>query len=68
MAGDDNPGVITVVVGGRKVVVIEGWATVPATVMSMADCRSPNKGERDEGPGKGDPDEVAPGDSSSDEH
>ena len=27
MAGDDNPGVITVVGGGRKAVVIEGWAT-----------------------------------------
>ena len=59
MAGNDNLGVITVAGGGRKAVVIEGWAAAPAAVRSMADCGSPNKGERDGGPGKGDPDEVA---------
>ena len=36
-------------------VVREGWAVV----RSMADCGSPKKGERDRGPSKGDPDEVA---------
>ena len=59
MAGDDNPGVITVAGGGRKAVVRECWAAALATVMNMVDRRSPNKGERDGGPGKGDPDEVA---------
>ena len=52
MAGDDNPGVITVAGGGRKAVVIEGWAAIPAAVRSMADRGSPNKGERDGQPGK----------------
>ena len=52
MAGDDNPGVINVAGGGRKAVVIEGWAAIPAAVRSMADRGSPNKGERDGQPGK----------------
>ena len=59
MAGDDNPGVINVAGGGRKAVVIEGWAAALAAVRSMADRGSPNKGERDGGPCKGDLDEVA---------
>ena len=47
MAEDDNPGVITAVGGGRKAVVIEGGATAPAAVRSMAERGSPNKGERE---------------------
>ena len=39
--------------------VIEGWAAALAAVRSMAERGSPNKGERNGGPGKGDPDEVA---------
>ena len=59
MAGDENPGVITVAGGGRKAVVVQDWAATMAAVRSMAERGSPNKGERDGGPGKGDPDKVA---------